>query len=77
MLLAVTSTTLLAVSVTVGVVVAGGLVHVLVRLGRNEQRLGSVEEDVRDVRDDLRWWIRRESGGRAVAPSEHKERNGS
>lgn len=53
------------------VVILGGLVHILVRVGRNDQRLTTVEHDVNDIRDDLRWLIRRQSG--STAPSERRQ----
>lgn len=71
MFLAVTSTGWLAAGVIVGVAVVGGMVHILVRSGRDGQRLNSLERDVGDVKEDVRDLYRITRG--QPSPSERRE----
>jgi hypothetical protein len=71
--LAVTSTALLAALVTAGVVVLAGVAPVLARSIRNTQRIAALEDDIRDVREDVRFLVRRLIPG-TVPPSVTRER---
>ncbi|MHB1488255.1 MAG: hypothetical protein ACYCZM_11985 [Acidimicrobiales bacterium] len=70
--LAVTGTAVLGASVVVGVFVIGGLFHILIRTGRDGQRLNQIEADLRSLRDDVRELFRNVSG--RDSPSVRRER---
>ncbi|MHB1853474.1 MAG: hypothetical protein ACYCSJ_01420 [Acidimicrobiales bacterium] len=72
MLVAVTGTAILAASVVMGIFILGGVVHVLIRSGRDAQRLTQVEDDLRSLREDVRELFLRATG--QYAPSERRER---
>lgn len=74
-MLAVTSTTILTVVVVAAVALAGGLVHVLIRAGRDGERLAHVEHELRDVKDDVRELFGRLTG--YAAPSVRRDREES
>lgn len=50
---------LFATLVPVTVLLLGGLVHVVYRLGRADQRLAALEHSLRDLSDQLTWLVRR------------------
>jgi uncharacterized ion transporter superfamily protein YfcC len=69
-MLAVTSTAILAATVVAGIFIVGGVFHILLRTGRDSQRLDQLERDVRAIRDDVRALFRSQTGH--VPPSERK-----
>lgn len=69
--LAVSATVVLTVSASVGVFVMGGILHTLLRVGKTEAQVEGLHEDVRDIKDDVRFIIRHYHGG--VPPSEEKK----
>lgn len=73
-MLAVTSTAILAAVAVVGVFLLGGLAHVLMRAGRNDQRLAQVEHDIADLKEDLRELFRQTLGH--LSPSERRQNDG-